>query len=604
MAQQGEPGSDQNPFQAGSAPVAAQAEPAAGLIGQLRSMSATFWTSNAIEMCERLSYYGLRTVLPVYLLLAVEKGGPQFDNVQKASMYAWWAGIQSFIPVFSGGYADRFGYRRTVAVSVGLVIAGYLMMGHGQQLAALFTAGASTGVPGHPAVFAMFMVASTFIALGTAVFKPGLQGMLATQLTEQTSSFGWGIFYQVVNVGGFVGPIMAGFMRVMDWVYVFYACAAIAAMNWILLLFVREPEKPARTDAGGLVELGLVAFRGMGGIMEPRLFAFLATFSGFWAMFYQLYDLLPNFIDDWVDSRSVYQAVMVPLFGVFGSAPPAEWNGNVPQEMMLNLNAGMIMLLVSFVGYLSGFFRSMTNMIVGILISAGGIWLLQTRGGVAVLFAIAVFSIGEMFASPTKMRYVAGIAPPGKKALYLGYVNATVGIGWTIGSMIAGPLYEETGDKVSLARRYLVNQTGMDQAAATALPKSDVLTTLAQRLGTDVDGVTNLLWNGGSPAQVWVVFCLVGLISMVGMIVFDQITRQNLAQEELALIGLVAVVTAASYGWLWGLGFGVVMLARKGLMAVMGVDPDGPRAWLPGSIVMSVVVGGILVFRAVAWVMG
>ena len=40
----------------------------------------------------------------------------------------------------------------------------------------------------------------------------------------------------------------------------------------------------------------------------------------------------------------------------------------------------------------------------------------------------------------------------------MGYVNFTVGIGWSIGSIIAGHMYQEQGDKVELARRYLVEE--------------------------------------------------------------------------------------------------------------------------------------------------
>ena len=35
----------------------------------------------------------------------------------------------------------------------------------------------------------------------------------------------------------------------------------------------------------------------------------------------------------------------------------------------------------------------------------------------------------------------------------MGYVNMTVGIGWSIGSVLAGNWYEEGGDKVNLAGR-------------------------------------------------------------------------------------------------------------------------------------------------------
>ncbi|MEM7235494.1 MAG: hypothetical protein AAF517_25195 [Planctomycetota bacterium] len=62
------------------------------------------------------------------------------------------------------------------------------------------------------------------LALGTAVFKPGVQGLIAVRLPDKSSSLGWGLFYQVVNIGGFLGPLVAGYLRVLAWEHVFLTC--------------------------------------------------------------------------------------------------------------------------------------------------------------------------------------------------------------------------------------------------------------------------------------------------------------------------------------------------------------------------------------------
>jgi hypothetical protein len=247
-------------------------------------------------------------------------------------------------------------------------------------------------------------------------------------------------------------------------------------------------------------------------------------------------------------------------------------------------------------GYITGFFRSMTNMIVGILVSAGGILLLGTMDGWAVLGAIVVFSLGEMMASPTKMRYVAAIAPPEKKGLYLGYVNATVGIGWSIGSFVAGSLYEETGDKVSLARKHLVEVVGVDPDTAAALPKSEVLSTLASKLGVAEQEVVQLLWSTYDPGQVWDTFMAIGLTSMVGLVVLDQVFKRVSGPIEEPLLGLLAgAVAAGCYGWQWGAVFAVMMLGRWAIkLALPQLLPDRAawleeRPWLPGTMIMAAV---------------
>lgn len=534
------------------------------LWAQMQRLSKTYWIANAMEMFERLAYYGLRVVIPVYMVLAVEEGGPQFDHVQKGLIFAIWAAVQSFVPVFSGGFADRYGYRLTVAISVAIKVSGYLVMAWAVDLASLFTGGVSATVPGHPATFAFFLGGACLLALGTAVFKPGLQGIIATQVDEGNSSVAWAWFYQLVNVGGFLGPFLAGVMRLMAWRWVFISCAIIVTVNWLLLLAFPEPDKGegAAPAEGNALQ---VFVDSLAGIVEPRLFAFLAVFSGFWAMFYQLFDLLPNFIDDWVDSSGIYAAVATPIFGVFGSTPPDAWGGQVPQEMMINLNAGLIMIFAFLMGAFTGRMRSMTAMVAGILVSACGILALgASMDGWVTLGAIAIFSLGEMMASPTKMRYVAGIAPPGKQGAYLGYVNATTGIGWTLGSLVAGAMYEQGGDKVVLARRHLVETGAMSSEAAEALPKTDVVPALAQHLGVDGSQVVEMLWSTYTPQWVWVWFCGVGVVSMAGLAVFDRITQRDLEPhvEERALIVLTGLTTGLCYGPLVGIAFAALMAVR------------------------------------------
>ncbi|MEZ4373232.1 MAG: hypothetical protein R3B07_20585 [Polyangiaceae bacterium] len=58
-----------------------------------------------------------------------------------------------------------------------------------------------------------FMGGAIVLALGTAVFKPGIQGTLVNSTRPENSSMAWGIFYQTVNIGGFLGPLVAAYMR-------------------------------------------------------------------------------------------------------------------------------------------------------------------------------------------------------------------------------------------------------------------------------------------------------------------------------------------------------------------------------------------------------
>ncbi|MCB9796031.1 MAG: MFS transporter [Alphaproteobacteria bacterium] len=516
----------------------------ASLWGQIKSFTRVFWVANTMEMLERLAYYGLRTVLPIYMVLSLEEGGPQFDHVQKGMIYAWWAAVQSGVPVFTGGYADRYGYKLTVGISIAVKIAGYLLMAYAVELAASLTNGVSATVPGHDTTFWVFTGGALLLALGTAIFKPGLQGIIGTQLNPTNGSVGWSVFYQLVNVGGFLGPFLAGYMRLLAWKWVFISCAVIVSLNYVFLLVFPEPDKPDVEQTTGLMGALKVLWQSAIGICEPRLMGFLVIFSGFWAMFHQLFDLLPNYIDDWVDSTMVADAIARPLLGEL----PPEWGGMLPQEYMINLNAGMCMLLAFVIGYLTGKVRSMTAMISGIVVAAAAIYSLgHTTNGWLIMLAIAMFSLGELMSSPTKMRYFNNIAPPGKKGLYLGYINATGGIGWALGSVIAGSMYEEGGDKVVLARRYLVDELGQTAQVITDMDKTAVLPRLMELTKLDAAGVRELLYTTYEPGFVWTHFALIGLVSMFGLILYDRITQARASWEAPVLVVMTTLISGWTY---------------------------------------------------------
>ena len=84
-------------------------------------LGRTYWTLNIIEMWERLAFYNLRVMAPIYIMQADNPGGLHLTAQDKGIIYAWWAVFQSLLPVVTGGFADRFGYKRTLAFSVSLI---------------------------------------------------------------------------------------------------------------------------------------------------------------------------------------------------------------------------------------------------------------------------------------------------------------------------------------------------------------------------------------------------------------------------------------------------------------------------------------------------
>lgn len=209
-----------------------------GLFASIASLSYVFWIVGGMEMVERLAYYGVRTVAGLYATDSKSNGGLGVTPGDLAIIFLIWALFQAFVPVLFGGISDRIGYKQTIFISTVVKIAGYIVMGFFPT-------------------FWGFAAGAMVLATGTGIFKPGIQGTLVKATNRRNSSMAWGIFYQTVNIGGWIGPLLAAFLRQsFDWQMVFFVCGAIIACNFLLLLTYKEPDLEQRLERKRKIALG------------------------------------------------------------------------------------------------------------------------------------------------------------------------------------------------------------------------------------------------------------------------------------------------------------------------------------------------------------
>ena len=484
-----------------SQPAAATLAPRETLAIQLGRLPRAFWMLNLMEMFERLAYYGVRVVIPIYIAQADEIHGLHFTQSQKGFIFMLWALVQTGVPVFSGGFADRYGYKKTIAVSIAIKMAGYVLMATQRE-------------------FWPFTLGCLVLAFGTAIFKPGLQGSLLQQLNKNNSSIGWGMFYMLVNVGGFLGPPLAHYLYGFSWPMVFYGCAVIVSLNYIML-FTYPDVGAGGTQSGGILRVAATTFRNL---IQPRLAAFILIMSGFWLMFMQLYDMLPNFIVDWVDSSGIVRAFHLPA--MFTTVTPR--GTMITQEWMINANSFLIIFCVVWVAHLVAKMRRVHSILLGIAVASLGLLAAGfTMSGLGCILGILLFSVGEMLASPKMNDYLGVIAPEGQKALYMGYANMPTAIGWAYGSIMGGQIYDAMGDKANLALRYLHDHGGLD----AGVDRTVAVERLQQVLHLDAGAATRLLWATYHPWRLWIPFAAIGVASAIGIAIYARWVRRYEARD-------------------------------------------------------------------------
>jgi dipeptide/tripeptide permease len=486
-----------------------------GLGAAIVSLGYVFWIVGAMEMVERFAYYGVKAVATLYAKAPVSEGGLGVTMSKFGIILGTWAWVQSVVPVFTGGLSDRYGYKQTIFASTVVKIIGYLVM---------------AGFP----TFMGFFAGAMLLATGTAVFKPGIQGTLVKSTTRENSSMAWGIFYQTVNIGGFLGPLLAGYMRKMEWKYVFLSCAALIACNFLLLLTYKEPGKEERLERMRLAkESGAkqeaLWKESLRELKKKHVWLYLLVFSGFWYMFNALFDVLPAHIEEWVDTRDIVRT----LFGTGGAQSEVvkffvvmnKEGTEILPEGMLNLNAGLIMTTCFLFAWVSGRIRATTSMVIGTLLACVAMFLsgYSTLGWISV-GAILIFSVGEMLSSPKFSEFIGNFAPADKKAMYLGFSQIPLAIGWGLEGFTAPALYDHFASKDRFARELLA-QRGMDTAKIEAIKQGEAFGELVKFTGDSREHLTELLYSTHNVGVVWIFMGAIGIVTAMGIFAYGKWIR-------------------------------------------------------------------------------
>ncbi len=214
--------------------------------GSIRDLPSSFWLANVMEIFERMAWYGFYAVSSLYITGSVSSGGLGLSDRDRGVLQGVVTFFLYLFPVVTGALADRYGFRKTLFVAYILLTPGYYLLGQFGTFWAFFGA---------------FM----FVAVGAAVFKPVIIATVARSTDKKTAPVGFGIFYMMVNIGGFMGPIVAGVVRGWGWNWVFVMSSVWIGLNFIVLIFYKEPPGGSTEKRSfGQVMSGMVEVMGNG----------------------------------------------------------------------------------------------------------------------------------------------------------------------------------------------------------------------------------------------------------------------------------------------------------------------------------------------------
>ncbi len=445
------------------------------------------------EMWERFSYYGMRAILVLAMVAAVEGSNPGLGLSREvaSAVYGLYTTAVYLASLPGGWIADRLLGLRNAVFYGGCIIA----LGH-------FT----MALPGNTT----FFIGLIFIALGTGLLKPNISAMVGelypnTAEGDARRDAGFSIFYMSINIGSFFGQILCGYLgENIGWHYGFGAAGVFMVAGLVLYKLTGHRLgdiglKPASTgdaEADGarrrrgwsMVVLGVgaiaavaiaaitgevvidpvgvskatgvlivllaavyfgsvLAFGGLDGIEKKKVLAIMVLFAGnavFFSGFEQAGSSFNLFAQDYTDRV------------VLGWEVPASW--------LQSINPMFVVLLAPFFAALwVNLGRRNLNPSVPVKFGLG---LVQVSLGFLVLFFASQYVVagekvaptwllltylfhttGELCLSPVGLSAVTKLAP----RRYVGQMMGTWFMASSLGHLIAGLLAGHLADDTNIA---------------------------------------------------------------------------------------------------------------------------------------------------------
>lgn len=367
---------------------------------------------------ERFAYYGIYFGFGIYM----EYLGytmDQLGDVQSVFLF-----LSYVIPVISGTFADRYGFKKVLIVSYLAYLPSIMLL--------MFTR-----------TFSGIALTMLTIGLAAGIFKPLISGTVRAVTDKTNKTLGFGIFYAMVNVGGSFGPIVAGKLRAISWDYAFMAAAvSIVVMLLITIFFYKEPERELEGATLGQ------KFRDIGEALSDVKFAVFLVLLGifFWLPFWAFFNLCAIYVDRNIDTAQLYlnlRSVFGTSFANFFSHVDEEGVSRVLGETIAH-TGWIIMIFQVIVSRVAEKFSAMPSFLLGLLISAAGFVVLgyaNISAAALVFLGIFLFAVGEMISSPRIQEYITWIAPKEKAGLYMGSNFLAVAIGGALSGRSYTSLY-------------------------------------------------------------------------------------------------------------------------------------------------------------------
>lgn len=427
------------------------------------------------EMWERMSYYGMRALLVLFMTASMQEGGLAITVASATAIYGLYTGSVYFMGLPGGWIADRLIGGQKAVWYGGLII----MLGH-----------IILAIPSENT----FFIGLILVVLGTGLLKPNIGAMVGQLYSQedQRRDAGYTLYYMGINIGSIIGYFITGYLQLhYGWHWAFGAAAVGMGLGLIMYrktaykLEGAGAEPMVKLSPQGtkyslmaigafLVALSVVAYMMMSGVFAVNpvtiaqyvAIAITVVFLAYYAGIYLFGNLTP---DEKRRLGALFLVCVASIFfwagfeqagsslNLFGRDYTDRMIGTfeIPTGWLQSLNSIFIVLLSPFIAALwINLAKKMITPSYGIKCAVGLI--IMATGFIVMFFAAQIaasglkvapywlvatyflHTVGELALSPVALSAVSKLSPKRFAGQMMGVFVLTYSIGNVVAGLLAG----------------------------------------------------------------------------------------------------------------------------------------------------------------------
>ncbi|GGX64574.1 MFS transporter [Litorimonas cladophorae] len=176
------------------------------------------------EMWERMSYYGMRGLLVLFMTAAIAEGGLGIGTATAVAIYGLYTASVYFMGLPGGWIADRLiGSQKAIWYGGIVIMCGHIVL----------------AIPSDKT----FFLGLILVVLGTGLLKPNISAVVGQLYSSEDKrrDSGYALYYMGINIGSFIGYTVCGFLYENNGIHWAFGASAIGmALGLIYFWFTRE----------------------------------------------------------------------------------------------------------------------------------------------------------------------------------------------------------------------------------------------------------------------------------------------------------------------------------------------------------------------------